>query len=172
MVGLQWSRSHTVSSPRPIAGVATIVVASFAVTAHGIEPWSGTGLAEEVRIALGADKSVVVRRSERRVVAAAPAPTPDADSAREIAAARRIGADYILLGTLGQKARDSEIALHLVRAADASTAWTGTFWRSPADFPSLAGDLAQAVTEAIRADRDRAWRERESPSRAREPTLR
>lgn len=159
--GVRWNRTHTVQSQPPIGNVVTILVAPFAVIGDGTEPWSGGGLAEEVRTALRADRSVVLRRSEPTMAGATPKPAPVTDDAREIAAARRVGADYVLTGTVGRRERGSEIGLRLIRAADASTAWAGIFWRSPADFPSFAADLAAAVTEAIRAERDRQARAHE-----------
>ena len=154
VAALRCNQPRIVSS-RPSAGNVTIVfVASFAVRGIGTDSWSGAGLAEEVRLALAADSSVAIRRLNPAVVGAAPSPTFDADGAEEIAAARRIGADYVLTGTVGRKKVGSDVALRLIRATDASTAWTGTFWRSSTDYPSLAGDLAAAVTEAIRAEHD------------------
>jgi TolB-like protein len=162
--GLRWNRSRTIELPPRAGNVATILVTPFAVNGAGSEPWSGSGLAEEVRMALDADNTVAIRRSEPTVIRAAL--PPNGDDVMEIAAARRIGADYVLTGTIGRKERGSEIGLRLIRATDASTAWTGTFWRSQADFPSFAGDLAAAITEAIRAERDRDAREREPQSKS------
>lgn len=169
--GLRWNRSRPIEPRRPVGDIATILVSPFAVNGNGSESWSGSGLAEEVRMALGADNTVAIRRSDHTVMRAPPPPTGDVDGASEIATARRVGADYVLLGTVGRKDRDSEVGLRLVRAADASTAWTGTFWRSPADFPSFARDLAAAVIEAIRAERDRDAREREPQSNSARRTL-
>lgn len=112
---------------------------------------------------------MVIRRPQRGVPDAATPPVPE-DSARDISQARRVGADYVLLGTVGRREQGSEIWLRLIRADDASNAWTGTFWRSSADLPSLAGDLAAAVSEAIHAERERAARERElQPRPAKRP---
>lgn len=165
VAGLRRDRSHTAPSHLPVGDVATILVVPFAVLGTDNEPWSGAGLAEEVRAALAADSSVEIRRSERPVVSGAPQSAPDAEGAKAIDAARRVGADYVLTGTVGRGERGGEIGLRLVRAADASTAWTGTFWRSSADFPSFPRDLAAAVSEAVRAQRDRQMHEREAPSR-------
>jgi hypothetical protein len=168
--GLQSNRSRAAQFRPNVSDVATIFVASFAVNGNGIDPSSGAALANEVRRALGADSSVAIRRSVPTAVNPARPPIPDDDGARGIAAAQRAGADYVLLGTVRRKERDAEIALRLIRVADASTAWTGTFWRSPTDFASFAIDLAAAVTEAIRAERDRQARKSEPQSTPAERT--
>jgi hypothetical protein len=117
---------------------ASIFVAPFSINENTGEHVSGAQLAEQVRTALGADKSVKI--------------------------SHRSGADYVLMGTVDRKQLGAEIGLRLVRARDASTAWSGTIWKSAADFPSSAGDLAAAVTEAIRAERDSEARRHEHQS--------
>jgi TolB-like protein len=130
----------------------TIFVAPFSLNENSGEHVSGAQLAEQVGTALSADKSLKISRSEMQ------------SSNAQLAAARRAGAHFVLMGTVERKQRGAEIALRLVRASDASTAWSGTFWKSAADLPLSAGDLAAAVSEAIRAQRDSDARRREQQS--------
>ena len=151
--GFRWGVLRGAGPALPADGTPTILVAPFSVSNTTTEPWSGTGLAEEIRIALGANSSVAIRRATPTVGGATAPTSSDAASVRQVAAtARSVGADYVLTGIVGRNGRNSEIALRLVRAADATTAWTGTFWRSPTDLSSWASELAAAVTEAVRAE--------------------
>lgn len=147
--------AHRSASPR---GITTIVVGQFTINGGGRDPLSGARLAEQVRTALSADKSIEIMRSETQATNA------------QLAAARRVGAHYVLTGTVDRKPRGAEIGLRLVRASDASTAWSGTFWKSAADLSSSAGDLASAVSEAIRAEHDsEARRHARQSSRTQQP---
>ena len=147
--GLRLNRIDTVQPNASIGSITTILVAPFSIDENGSEALSGAQLAEQVRSALNEDKSVETRRSDLQNANAQPA------------AARRAGAYYVLMGTVDRKRRGAEIGLRLVRASDASTAWSGTFWKSAADLPSSAADLASAVSEAIRAERDSEARRHE-----------
>jgi TolB-like protein len=156
-LGLQWNRTDGVRPGASNSKITTIFVAPFTINESG-ERISGAQLADQVRTALSADESVLTSRSEIQTAKA------------QLAAARRSGAHYVLIGTVDQKQRGAQITLHLVRADDASTAWSGTFWKSTADFPSSSRDLAAAVSEAIRAPRESETRQREDQSRrTREP---
>jgi TolB-like protein len=139
-------------------GITTILVVPFTIIGSGGEASSGGQLSEQVRMALSKDTSLETRRSEMQPANA------------QLAAARRAAAYYVLRGTVDQKPRGVEIGLRLVRASDASTAWSGTFWKSAADLPSSAGDLASAVSEAIRAEHDsEARRHDRQSSRTQQP---
>jgi len=151
-IGLRPNGIDSAEPSASIGGITTILVAPFTIIGKGSHPLSGGQLAEQVRTALSEDKSVETRGSEMQPATA------------QLAAARRAGAYYVLIGTVDGKQRGAEIGLRLVRASDASTAWSGTFWKSAADFPSSAGDLAAAVSEAIRAERDSEARRYEHQS--------
>lgn len=163
--GFQWTRSRSGRAVLPRSGAPSILVVPLSVSGNDTDPWSGAGLAEEIRIALAADTAVVIRRARvERVRTSAPANGGSEDISRIVAEARRVGADYVLTGTVGRKSSTSEIGLRLARAADEKIAWSGTFWRSSTDLPTFAIDLAAAVTEAIRAERDRLARYRKPSS--------
>jgi len=151
-IGLRPNGIDSAEPSASIGGITTILVAPFSINENGSEQMSGGQLAEQVRAALSADKSVKTSRSEMQT----------ANS--QLAAARRLGAYYVLMGTVDRKPRGAEIGLRLVRTSDASTAWSGTFWKSATDFPASAGDLAGAVSEAIRAERDSEARRHEHQS--------
>ena len=141
-LGLRLNGIDTAQPSASIGSITTILVASFTINGNGSEPLSGAQLAEQVRSALSEDKSVETIRSELKGANA------------QLAAAQGVGAYYVLTGTVDRKRRGAEIGLRLVRVSDASTAWSGSFWMSAADLPSSAADLATAVSEAIRAERD------------------
>ena len=134
----------------PMSRIPSILVVPLSVSGNGTDPWSGPGLAEQIRVALAASGAVRVRRSEPSTVSS---PVGASDSTAAAIHARRAGADYVIIGTVGRNAAKSEIGLRLVRASDATTAWNGTFWRSSADLSSFAADLAAAVTEAVTTER-------------------
>jgi TolB-like protein len=133
----------------------SILVVPLSVGGNGTDPWSGSGLAEEIRVALAANGAVRIRRVEPSTVSK---PIGASDSVGAAIHARRAGADYVIIGAVGRKAGKSEIGLRLVRATDATTAWSGTFWRSPTDLSTFAADLAAAVTEAVTTDRTKQAR--------------
>lgn len=134
----------------PVNRAPSILVVPLSVSGHGTDPWSGGGLAEEIRVALAANTAVRIRRADPATLAAA---REGNDSKRAATSARRAGADYVLTGTIGRDAGKNEIGLRLVRASDATTAWSGTFWRASTDLSTFAADLAAAVTEAVATDR-------------------
>lgn len=148
-LGLRLNGIDTAKPSASIGSITTILVASFTINGNAAEPLSGAQLAEQVRSALSEDKSVETSRSDLQGANA------------QLAAARGAGAYYVLMGTVDRMRRGAEIGLRLVRASDASTAWSGTFWKSAADLPSSAADLAAAVSEAIRAERDSEARRHE-----------
>lgn len=105
-------------------------------------------LFEEVHQALDADTSLRARRGQSGSGA-----TVDAEA--HSAAGQRAGAHYVVAGHIGWRHDTTEIALRLVRAADGSTAWSGTFWRSPSDLVTVGSDLAAVIAEAIHLDQMR-----------------
>lgn len=134
----------------PVSRVPSIIVVPLSVSGNGTDPWSGPGLAEEIRVAIAAGGAVRIRRADPSTVSK---PVGASDSTGAAMHARRAGADYAIIGTVGRHAGKSEIGLRLVRAADATTAWSGTFWRSSTELSTFAADLAAAVTEAVTAER-------------------
>ena len=163
--GLLWTRSSSSRAVLPRGGAPSILVIPLSVSGDDTDPWSGAGLAEEIRTALAADTAVVIRRARAEIVrTSAPATGGSEDISRIAAEARRVGADYVLTGTVSRKSSKSEIGLRLVRATDEKIAWSGTFWRSRTDLPTFAMDLAAAVTEAISAERNSLARHRKPGS--------
>jgi len=134
----------------PVNRAPSILVVSLSVSGNGTDPWSGPGLAEEIRVALAAGGAVRIRRADPSTVSK---PVGASDSTGAAIHARRAGADYAIIGTVGRNAGKAEIGLRLVRASDATTAWSGTFWRSSTDLSTFAADLAAAVTEAVTTER-------------------
>jgi TolB-like protein len=125
-------------------------VVPLSVSGNGTDPWSGPGLAEEIRVSLASAGAVRIRRADPSTVSTL---VGGSDSTVAANHARRAGADYVIIGTVGRRAGKTEIGLRLVRASDATTAWSGTFWRSSADLSTFAADLAAAVTEAVATER-------------------
>jgi TolB-like protein len=112
---------------------AVIEVAPFTVLG-GMEPWSGLGLAEQMRQALQRLPDIVVRVA--------------ADSARP--------AQYVLRGTVSRRGARNEIGVEVVRAREGVVIWSGTYWRAPGDLGAFITDLVDAVLAAIRLDEKRA----------------
>jgi len=156
--GLKWGSARSGKSKLAVSGRPSIIVVPLVPSGSGTDPWSGAGLAEEIRVALAANAAVAIRRADARTSGA---PGKAGDSANMAMHARRAGADYVLTGTVGRNAGKNEIGLRLVRASDATTAWSGMFWRSPNDLSTFAADLAAAVTEAIAVERGRNSHSRE-----------
>src|SRR5688572_13662783 len=89
-------RSNEIDSAQPSVStgrITTILVAPFTMNGNGREPLSGGQLAEQVRITLSKDKSVEAMRSDMNAANA------------QLAAARRVGAYYVLTGTVDRKPR-------------------------------------------------------------------
>jgi TolB-like protein len=101
-----------------------------------VEPWSGPGLAEQVRRALDA-RGIAV--SDDR-------------------GSRPQQATYVLEGTVGRKDGRSEIGMRLIRVQDGMAVWASTFWRDQNDLQSLVSDLAVAVAEVVETERSRMHR--------------
>ena len=134
----------------PMSRTPSILVVPLSVSGNGTEPWSGSGLAEEIRVALASAGAVQIRRAHASTVSQ---PVGASDSTGAATHARRAGADYVIIGSVGRNAGKSEIGLRLVRASNATTVWSGTFWRTSSDLSTFAADLAAAVTEAVTTER-------------------
>ena len=128
----------------------SILVIPLSVRGTGTDPWSGQGLAEEIRVSLASTGTVRIRRADPSAVSTL---VGASDSTAAANHARRAGADYAIVGTVSRKAGKSEIGLRLVRASDGNIAWSGTFWRSSTDLSTFAADLATAVTDALSTER-------------------
>ena len=142
----------------PLSRVPSIIVLPLSVSGNGADPWSGPGLAEEIRGAIAAGSAVRIRRTDPSM---ASKPVGASDSTGAAIHARRAGADYAITGTVGRNGGKSEIGLRLVRASDATTAWSGTFWRASTDLSTVAADLAAAVAEAVTTERAKQGRAQE-----------
>ena len=138
--GLAWIYAHGDPDGGRTLGPVVIAIAPFRVVGAGTEPWSGLGLAEEIRLALVKLPGIVVRSA-------------DSTSAE--------AADYTLAGTVSRASARSEIGVEVTRVRDRAVIWTGTFWRTPADLFLFAGELADAVVQAVRLDEKRAILARE-----------
>jgi hypothetical protein len=89
--------------------------------------WSGAALAESLAARLSA--------------------APGLDAAA--AAAQSGDADYLLEGDVAADSGRVVIALRLRPAGQRAAAWSATFWRRDLAEPTLVGDLARAVIEAL-----------------------
>ena len=125
-----------------VHGPVVITIAPFRVVGAGTEPWSGLGLAEEIRLALARQPGIVVRSGDSTSTKAA---------------------DYAMTGTVSRASARSEIGVEVARVRDRAVIWTGTFWRTPADLSLFAGELADVVVQAVRLDEKRAILSREGP---------
>ena len=125
-----WWRWRQTSGTQPRGGI-TLAVTPFRAVGAGVPPWSGTGLAAEVRDALDAVSGISARLAGR---------------------AEKPAADYLVGGTIGREGTRTAIAIEVVRRMDQAVLWAGTYWRGDADLASLSGDLAQAVALSVRTD--------------------
>lgn len=141
----------------PMSSQPSILVVPLSVGTSGTDPWTGPGLAEEIRVALARGSAVRIRRADPSMLSK---PLGASDSTGAAIHARRAGADYAIIGSVGRNGGKSEIGLRLVRASDATTAWSGTFWRSSTDLSTFAADLAAAVTDALSTQQLRPARAR------------
>jgi TolB-like protein len=136
-----WGGSGTSGAPS-----VQRVVLSLAWRAVGrdVEPWSGLGLAEEVRHALEVKGFVVTQDEERSDSAGS--------RASLLARARRLNATHVLEGTVGRRGDRSEVGMRLVRVHDGEAVWSSTFWRGPEDLGSLPADLATVVAQVLQKE--------------------
>jgi len=144
------SLRRAASARTTMSRTPSILVIPLSVRGTGTDPWSGQGLAEEIRVSLASTGAVRIRRADPSAVSTL---VGASDSTAAANHARRAGADYAIVGTVSRKAGKSEIGLRLVRASDGNIAWSGTFWRSSTDLSTFAADLATAVTDALSTER-------------------
>jgi hypothetical protein len=129
-VAVDWNRSKLPSTMRGRLGAPPVITIEWRTVGHGVEPWSGVGLAEQVRQALSAH-GVAVSQNGR---------SPGLDPT------------YLLAGTVGRRGDRNEIGMQLVRVQDGATVWASTFWRDPTDLQSLVSDLAATVAQVLETE--------------------
>lgn len=137
---IAWNHRRGDDGRDPPQRPVVIAIAPFRVVGAGTEPWSGLGLAEEIKLALGRFPGIAVRNADSTSVSAP---------------------DYAITGTVSRGNGRSEIGVELTHGRDRAVLWTGTFWRTPADLSSFAAELADAVVQAVRLDEKRALLARE-----------
>ena len=113
------------------AGPVVLAIAPFRTAGTGLDPWSGLGLAAQVRGALDTAAGISARLADGGAPAAA---------------------DYLVGGTLARQGSRSTIAIEIVRGRDRALLWTGTFWRGPGELWSLSDELAQQLAIVVRQD--------------------
>src|SRR5688572_21732106 len=89
--GLKWGIARSGKSKLAVSGPPSIILVPLVSSGSGTDPWSGAGLAEEIRVALARNSAVAIRRADARMSSA---PGETGDSARMARHARRVGADY------------------------------------------------------------------------------
>jgi hypothetical protein len=89
--------------------------------------WSGAALAESLAVRLSA--------------------APGLDAA--VAGNRSADADYLLEGDVAADSGRVVIALRLRPAGQRAATWSATFWRRDLTEPTLVGDLARSVIDAV-----------------------
>jgi TolB-like protein len=109
---------------------ASIEVVDFRAAGSDVEPWSGRGLADELRAALATRRDVGMR-----VADSAGAGT----------------ADYVVTGSIARRGRRSEIGVQLTRRNGASV-WSAIYWRPPDDLTSLSSEVVDALLIAVHKD--------------------
>jgi hypothetical protein len=128
---LTWNQRGGVPTPLAEGHGLSIVVQPFRTIGGDVEPWSGLGLAQEVRAALDTVKGLQVRPAEGHGY---------------------VAADYLLTGSISRRDLRRDIGVELLRLRDRKVLWTGTYWRTASNLASFSTELAEAVVTAIRLD--------------------
>ena len=115
-------------------GRAVIELEAFRTLGGVQDPWSGAGLAQQIRDALASDRDVVVILG------------PNTSQA--------VG--FRLRGTISRERSQVSVGVQLLRLPSDSVLWTGAYWRSETDLRSLPDDVAEAVLTVVRRNGDRA----------------
>lgn len=162
LAAASWWFTRAAPPPGAASEVPPILIAPLRTMGSDVDPWSGAGLSDQIRIALSTERLLTVLRSEH---SAAAATDETAEAGAQARVARRVGARYVVIGTLGRRDGKSEINLRLIRVSDAAVTWSGTFWRSGDDLASVAVDLAREISEAVRIESLRSGTTGGSPPR-------
>lgn len=126
---LVWIRGR--ESPDTSRARPSIAVLEFRVIGTDIEPWSGRGLAQEIRAALDSMEHFRATHVEVREDASA---------------------DYLVSGTVARRGARSEIGIEVLRALDRVHVWTGTYWREQDQLEAFGREIAEAIVLALRRE--------------------
>lgn len=118
-------RAH--DAPETSGAAPVIAVKAFATTSPQLDPWSGAGLAQQVRDMLAT-----------------------AHSEASADASGRRSPTHELHGSIAREGQRLAVSVQLLRSGRSDTVWTGAYWRSEQDLTSLASELARAAVTAAR----------------------
>jgi len=133
-------------APRPATDLSVAVLPFENLSAAPDDAYLAAGMQDEIVSLLGKVGALrVVSRNTTQRYAGTHEPSPQIGA--------ELGVTYLLTGSV-QRAGDAlRVELTLLAAADQHAVWTTSFQRGVSDAFAIESDVAQAVTEALRARR-------------------